>query len=65
MAGAGRFDTKPLMTMRFYMPNEQYAPPESKVQRVEDILRRIEGLPGVEAAMVKKFWPNGSSGRCW
>ena len=59
---SGGFDTKPLMTMRFFMPNEQYATPESKVQRVEDILRRVEGLPGVEAAFASNMIPLSSGG---
>jgi putative ABC transport system permease protein len=59
---SGGFDTKPLMTMRFYMPNEQYATPESKVQRVEDILRRVEGLPGVQAAFASNMIPLSSGG---
>jgi putative ABC transport system permease protein len=59
---SGGFDTKPLMTLRFYMPNEQYATPESKVQRVEDILRRVEGLPGVQAAFASNMIPLSSGG---
>jgi putative ABC transport system permease protein len=59
---SGGFDTKPLMTMRFYMPNEQYPTPESKVQRVEDILRRVEGLPGVQAAFASNMIPLSSGG---
>jgi putative ABC transport system permease protein len=56
------FDPAPLMTMRFYMPNEQYATPESKVQRVEDILRRVESLPGVQAAFASNLIPLGDGG---
>ena len=59
---SGGFDTRPLMTMRFYMPNEQYATPASKVQRVEDILRRVEGLPGVQAAFASNMIPLSSGG---
>jgi putative ABC transport system permease protein len=59
---SGGFDTKPLMTMRFYMPNEEYATPESKVQRVEDILRRVEALPGVQAAFASNMIPLSSGG---
>jgi putative ABC transport system permease protein len=58
----GGFDPAPLMTMRFYMPNEQYPTPESKVQRVEDILRRVEGLPGVQAAFASNMVPLSSGG---
>ena len=59
---SGGFDSKPLMTLRFYMPNEQYATPESKVQRVEDILRRVEALPGVQAAFASNMVPLSSGG---
>jgi putative ABC transport system permease protein len=60
----GGFDTAPLMTMRFYMPNEQYATDQSKTQRVEDILRRVEALPGVQAAFASNMVPlsNGGGG---
>ena len=58
----GGFDASPLMTMRFYMPNEQYATPESKVQRTEDILRRVEALPGVQAAFASNLVPLSSGG---
>jgi putative ABC transport system permease protein len=56
------FDPAPLMTMRFFMPNEQYPTPESKVQRVEDVLRRVEGLPGVQAAFASNLIPLGGGG---
>ena len=50
------------MTMRYYMPNEQYATPESKVQRTEDILRRVEALPGVQAAFASNLVPLSGGG---
>jgi len=56
------FDTAPLMTMRFYMPNEQYATDEAKTQRVADILRRVEALPGVQAVFASNFIPLGNGG---
>ena len=59
---SGGFETAPLMTMRFFMPNEQYPTPESKVQRVEDILRRVEGLPGVQAAFASNLIPLSGGG---
>jgi hypothetical protein len=36
------FDTRPLMTMRFYMPGAIYDEPDAKLRRVEDIVRRVE-----------------------
>jgi len=59
---SGGFEAAPLMTMRYYMPNEQYATPESKVQRTEDILRRVEALPGVQAAFASNLVPLSGGG---
>ena len=58
----GGFDAAPLMTMRFYMGNEQYPTPQSKVQRTEDILRRVEALPGVQAAFASNMIPLSGGG---
>jgi putative ABC transport system permease protein len=58
----GGFDAAPLMTMRYFMPNEQYATPEAKVQRTEDILRRVEALPGVQAAFASNMVPLSGGG---
>jgi putative ABC transport system permease protein len=59
---SGGFETAPLMTMRFYLPNEQYATSDAKSRRVEDILRRVEALPGVQAAFASNLVPLGSGG---
>ena len=59
------FDTRPIMTMRFYMTGERYEPPGAKAQRVEDVVRRIEGLGGVQAAFASSLipiWGGGSGG---
>jgi putative ABC transport system permease protein len=56
------FDTAPLMTLRFYMPGEQYAQPEAMVRRVDDIVRRVEALPGVVSAMASNMVPLSSGG---
>jgi putative ABC transport system permease protein len=53
----GGFDTRPLMTLRYYMPNELYAGPEPKVRRTEDVVRRVEALPGVQAAFASNMIP--------
>jgi putative ABC transport system permease protein len=58
----GGFDTAPLMTMRLYLPNEQYATPEAKSRRIEDILRRVESLPGVQSAFASNLVPLSSGG---
>ena len=56
------FDTAPLMAMRFYLPGAAYEQDEPKARRVEDIVRRVEGLPGVRAAFASNFIPMGSGG---
>ena len=59
------FDTAPLMTMRFYLPGTVYEPADAKTRRVEDIVRRVEGLPGVQAAFASNFvplWGGGGGG---
>ena len=56
------FDTTPLMTMRFALPGTAYEAPGAKARRVDDIVRRIEGLPGVQAAFASNFVPMGGGG---
>src|SRR5260221_13442700 len=58
----GGFDASPLMTMRFYMPTQQDATPASKVRRAGDILRRVEALPGVQAAFASNLVPLSGGG---
>ncbi|HEX9705864.1 MAG TPA: ABC transporter permease, partial [Gemmatimonadales bacterium] len=60
-ASAG-FDTSPLMTLRFAMPNEQYPGPAPKARRVADLIRRVEALPGVAAATASNTIPTGGGG---
>jgi putative ABC transport system permease protein len=56
------FDTSPLMTMRLYLPGSAYESPEGKARRVQDIVRRVEGLPGVQSAFASNFIPFGAGG---
>ena len=56
------FDTKPLMSMRFYMPGTMYEEPDSKLRRVEDIVRRVDALPGVRATFASNMVPLGNGG---
>jgi len=56
------FDTGPLMTLRFYLPGDVYEPADAKSRRVDDIVRRIEALPGVQAAFASNFVPLGGGG---
>jgi putative ABC transport system permease protein len=55
------FDTSPLLTLRIYMPDDAYTR-DQKQQRVEDILRRIEGLPGITSAFASNFVPINGGG---
>jgi predicted permease len=56
------FDTRPLMTMRFNMSGEQYDPQDAKLHRVDDVVHRIEALPGVQAAFASNFIPISGGG---
>src|SRR5215470_13606615 len=56
------FDTSPLMTLRFYMTGESYATDRLRIQRVDDIVRRVERLPGVQSASASNFVPFGGGG---
>ncbi len=52
----------PLMTVRFLMGDEQYKTPEAMARRVEDVVRRVEALPGVAAAFGSNFVPIAGGG---
>jgi len=56
------FDTAPLLTARFFMVGDSYATVEQKAQRVDDVMRRIEGLPGVVSAFASNFVPLDAGG---
>ncbi len=58
------FDTKPLMAMRFYLAGDVYDAEDAKLRRVEDVVRRVEALPGVRAAFASNLVPlsNGGGG---
>src|SRR5262249_52974523 len=56
------FDASPLMTLRFYMTGRSYSTDRSRIQRVDDIVRRVEGLPGVQSAFASNFIPLGGGG---
>src|SRR5439155_27006454 len=54
--------TAGLMTMRIFMVGDQYATPEAMIRRVEYIVRRIEGLPGVTSALASRMVPFNGGG---
>ena len=56
------FETAPLLTTRFFMTGDSYATREQRAQRVEDIMRRIESLPGVVSAFASNFVPLDAGG---
>ena len=56
------FDTAPLMTMRFYLPGAAYEGDDPKARRVQDIVTRVESLPGVQAAFSSNLVPMGGGG---
>ncbi len=51
------FDTRPMMTMRFYLPGTRYDSAAVRRQKVDDIMRRVQALPGVEAATISSLIP--------
>jgi putative ABC transport system permease protein len=56
------FDTAPITTARFFMPGEAYAEQDAKARRVQDILRRLEAVPGVVAAGASNLIPLDGGG---
>ena len=55
-ASAG-FSTSSLMTTRFYMQGPRYDSLGIRARRAEDIVQRIEALPGVQSAFVSGLIP--------
>jgi putative ABC transport system permease protein len=51
------FETAPLLTLRIFMAGEPYATDAQRTRRIDDILRRIEELPEVEAAFASNLIP--------
>ena len=60
-ADAG-INTTTLMTMRVFMPGDAYASPAAITARVEDVMRRIEALPGVTSAFASNLVPFAGGG---
>ena len=51
------FDTGRLMTMRFAMAGTAYEGADARLQRAEDVVRRVEALPGVAAVFASNLIP--------
>lgn len=60
-AGGG-LDTRRFMTLRFALSSEPYQTDEAKTRRVEDIIARVEALPGVTAAFASNLVPLSGGG---
>jgi putative ABC transport system permease protein len=58
----GGLNTASLMTLRFSLASENYQSEDAKTRRVEDIIRRVEALPGVEAAFASNLVPFSGGG---
>ena len=50
------------MTMRVLHAGRGVRAADAKAQRVEDIVRRVEALPGVQAAFASNLIPLGGGG---
>jgi predicted permease len=50
------------MTMRYYLPGARYDSVDARQRKVEDIVRRVEALPGVEAASSSVLIPLSGGG---
>ena len=58
----GGVSTDGLMTLRIDLVGDPYATPEARIRRVEDIVRRVEALPGVVAAAASRMVPFNGGG---
>ncbi|HSL22039.1 MAG TPA: ABC transporter permease [Vicinamibacterales bacterium] len=56
------FNVAPLMTMRLYLPGDAYTPEGTKNRRMEELVRRIETLPGVVGAAASNLIPRDGGG---
>jgi putative ABC transport system permease protein len=56
------YDPKPVLSMRTYLPGTRYDSTTEKVQRVEDLLRRVAAVPGVQAAAISNLIPMDGGG---
>ena len=58
----GGIDTTNLMTMRFFMPGTPYDSGFAINNRVDDVIRRVEALPGVVSATASNLIPLSGGG---
>jgi hypothetical protein len=55
-------DTTAITTARFFMAGEAYTVPDAKLRRVQDIVRRVEEVPGVIAVGASNLIPLDGGG---
>jgi putative ABC transport system permease protein len=58
----GGFNPDSLLSLRVYIAGDQYDPIEARTSLVEDVVRRISALPGVEAAGATSAIPTDDGG---
>jgi predicted permease len=58
----GGLKTAHVMTMRFYMPAGRFEKDEDMTLKVQDVVRRLETIPGVEAVSASNNIPLGFGG---
>jgi putative ABC transport system permease protein len=51
------FDTKPILSMRFALPGPVYRDGDARRRRVEDVVKRVEAIPGVAVAAASQLVP--------
>jgi putative ABC transport system permease protein len=56
------FDTAGLMTLRLYLPGDRYDSTAAKTQRLDELVRRAEAIPGVRAAAASNTIVLGAGG---
>jgi putative ABC transport system permease protein len=61
----GGIESSHLLTMRFFMPGTRYDSAGPVAARVEDVLRRVEALPGVVSAASSNLIPLSGGGAGW
>ncbi len=59
---SGGFDTAEILTLRIYLPGDAYSEDEAKARRVEDVVRRLESLPGIQAVGASNTIPLSGGG---
>jgi putative ABC transport system permease protein len=59
---SGGFDLEPLLSLRVYIAGDRYDPIESRTALVDEIVRRVSTLAGVEAAAATSSIPTDDGG---